>query len=246
MTSYMSLFKSAAADIALFYPALAITARQGLRWMSEAVHQMQVETGAVRCSDSFTLIPEGTVGVYPLSKCPEVIFLAEYLSSANAIPQFPAIVDWETFERRRADWYVVNSDITVVQAAPLMVTFNGSNAHIFPYAGITGSIRLDYKPALEPYDAMSPSGDWAFFGTSPENAMKTNSYPVQFRAAEESIKAFCKARMIQCIPNYEKLYPGAYAEEMGLFRDGARRIIRKNPPQDLDVRTPVSMIPGVM
>lgn len=243
MTSYMSLFQSAAADIGLFYPALAVNVRQGLRWLSEAVHTYQVETGAVRCTETFDLIPEGTEGIYPISKCPEVIFLAEYLSSDDANPQFPAIVDWETFERKKSDWYLGSRDISVIDSVPIMLSFRGATVHIFPYDGISGSIRLDFKPALTPYDPTNPVDEWAKFGKTPEGAMAVNTYPVEFRAAEEGIKAYCMGKMIKSIPNYRKAFPGEYEEQYALFRDGIRRIIRKNPPQDLDVRTRVAMGP---
>lgn len=241
----LEIYQSAFAEVGALYPHLRINTIQGLVWISEAVHQLQMETGVGSRITSWQLNPNSTDGKYVLPECPGTYDLLEYFSTGAQTSTIAHMYDYHSFEEYKngALGYGQIVDLTTY-AQPLIYTSVGCDLWIWPFTGISGSLRLHYKPDHSVYSPAA-KGEWAKYGSAPEAQMALNSLPREFSAAHLAIKRYVMARMLQSIPNWKELYYDTYAECMAEFRDGKRLIVRNNPPQAKDVPPIHRMIKGL-
>lgn len=252
---YLEMYQSATAQVGVFAPIKGITPFQGLVWISEALHELQVQTGVLRCIDVIDLDPQSDDGAYSLCDDVDVIDKVEYRglppqgSTSTPIPV--NVVDFDTFQRLQGQMgipgaysysqqypffpgFATASTLPGQQPSPFYVTrYKDCQLKLWPFQGVSGTLTCYYKSAMLPYTP-SAEGRWSTFGPEPSAAMAVNAIPREFNAALLNIKQYVMAMIISQIPGHNKLFPGKYEEYMAGFYQGAEKVEKKHPPIDLD------------
>lgn len=253
--TYLELYHLVTSEANVLIPMHGITSLTGLIWISEAMHQYQVETGVVRCVDDLTLDPDSTNGQYELSSDIDVIDKIAYYSNKNANPIPVNMADYDAFFRLQGQSVVTpitnqfqtaqsipfypsiptNAILPGLQPSPYYVTRYGDCLlYIWPFQQLSGFLRIYYKPYMMPYTPY-PTGRWQKFGHPPDGMMASEHIPREFQAAIEGIKGYCMTKVLQKIPNHTKIFPGAWQGYYQDFKDGPRKIMAKHPPMAQDI-----------
>jgi hypothetical protein len=199
-----------------------ITYAKILSYLSEARHQLQDKTNAVKCMKDIDLsVPDDPdTGEYNIGCSVRSVSMALYSSDTNdtSIPWQPMNqVPYETFEqllysgafspanRDQDRPGIPFSTFTV----PSVSVFNGK-LRIYPATEV-GSVRLKFIPHLPQYYPDDYT-DWAAFGQNPAAAMAIYGPESVFLPATEGMIAFAKFMLAESFPNeirtYGSLIPG--------------------------------------
>jgi len=271
--TYLEAYQSAAAQVGVWAPQVRITSLQGLVWVSEALHEYQIATGVARCTTDITLDATNTSGHYDLFNDIDSIEKIEYYGVSPADGGFPIpvnMVDYDTLQRLSGQQGIgLTGDFMVAQGAPFAgATFNptvpynatlpgtqASNFYaaryndcelwIYPTAGLTGILRLYYKPYMLPYTP-SAEGPWKRFGNPPDSVASTTQLPREFNAAILGIKNYVMAQITSSIAGHQRLFPGKYEEFMNRFQYGVQQILESHPIQNMDSRPTPHFAGGLM
>lgn len=188
-----------------------ITYAKILTYLSEARHQLQDKTNAVKCLDVIDL-SEGSLTEptnFQLSCSVRSVSMTEYrnIIDDDTIPWQPINqIPFEAYEQLyfSGSFTPNNQDpprITGPQfttlTVPIVSIFN-NNLRVYPFTN-TGAVRIQYIPHLPQY-APDDIVDWGIYGTSPASAMAINGPQTVFTPAIEGMISFAKVKMAMSFP----------------------------------------------
>lgn len=270
--TYMNVWQAAISDVGVFVQTLKLSSLKGLEWASEAIHQYQALTGAARCTCFIDLDAQSEDGVYDVGQDIDIIEKINYFGTNVTLTQgaIPVnLVDYDYLFKNEEGYMLPGSQGYATLTQPLLPPigfnipsqvgnsslfafsqfyasqFGKCNLLFWPFQGVSGRLRIYYKPYLLPYTP-DTVGRWNRFGDPPDTTMATEHIPREFNAGYEGIKSYVKAQIYASIPNAERLFPGKYQEMMGKFEAGIQLVLKTNPALGVNNKTQPRLIRRVM
>lgn len=243
------------------YIQMGLSALKSMVWITEALHQYQVDTGVVRCTCDLILDPDNDDGHYDLGDDIDQIDKIEFYANEGAIPSPINLTDFDSFLRLQAQVNapVVTQGFVTTQSIPYVnqqqtnavlsgtlpspyyaTRYGDCELFFMPFKDTTGFLRIYYKPYFMPYTP-SAEGRWKKFGNPPDATMRTENIPREFQAATEGIKGYAMTKILQQIPNHAKLFPGAWQSYKNDFAAGAEMIRKKHQSMSYNINPTPNM-----
>jgi len=219
VTTWKSLAEAVLMDLGRSTADSRITWAKLLTYLSEAQHELQNRTNAVKCFKSVT-IGANVDGIYNLPCSIRTCDLTEYRQNDSDIWTPILQVPFEAYQRQiytssNVNWNgISNGNRDAPPNYPpypgvICAIFN-NKLYVYP-VNTTGTIRLrviPYLPAYTPDDYT----DWASYGRDPGAMMGVEGPETVFTQGFLGMKAYCKYMLAESFPNelsvYGRLIPG--------------------------------------
>lgn len=219
MTTWKSLAESVLMDLGRSTADSRITWAKLLTYLSEARHELQNRTNAVKCFKTVN-IGSNVNGEYGLPCSIKSCAMAEYRRSESDVWTRIYEVPMEKFTDLQYANSTVgyngisNSNLDQPPAWPpypgIVVSRFSGKLHVFP-VNTEGQIRLYVVPYLPTYTPDDYT-DWASYGRDPGPMMSVEGPETVFTQGYAGMKAYCKYMLVESFPNelsvYGRLIPG--------------------------------------
>lgn len=227
MVTWWSLGNAAKGEVGITVPSDRITDRNLLHWMSEAQHNLQMESRIVKRQWQKTVVQGTTEYALPLDvKHSAISYVSIVVASGNTGGGELKAISWQEYIRRTAAGYSLPASPVLLSPATSLVGLSGvvyaynkatNNLHLYP--GIAGTITMLYVPELNPYYP-DDDGEWSDFGETPAAQMKETGPEEAMYPALGAIKAWTKCRIMQNIDGVlPKLFEMKHNQYMGEYLD---------------------------
>ncbi|MBU6231337.1 hypothetical protein KGP36_01610 [Patescibacteria group bacterium] len=197
--TYWDMWSLALTRARIVDPVHWLDVTEGMTWLSEARHELQKATNALRKSYAITLDPNSTDGSYAYPN--------DYKESMDARYQADTNLDFTPVVRCSYDWYEnyihqANNNVLVLgletypqNGARLYLAEAYGKFWLYPYAGATGTLTVRYMPFCVPY-SIGDSTNWSGYGADPTTAMKANGPEREFTDAIMGMVDYCYAQIL--------------------------------------------------
>lgn len=227
MQTWAEMSDEIASEIGGLAPHTRITKIGNLKVLSMAQHLLQKKTSAVKRFYDLQMAALQSVGYTSVSRDLGTIMRAEYaVSNANPPSAEVKVVSAETFDRIVRGEHVVGyctDDFALRKYA--------NKLWVYPFAGVTGIVRIHYLPNLTPYSP-SDTDNWPGYGTDPWLRMKQDGPEPEFNAAINGMIAYGKWKLVGRIPGARQEYRAEIQEWQAEWLSCFNDVVLDHPPAD--------------
>lgn len=231
----------ALSDVQAFAAFPSITDSVFMRLISEAVHQIQIKSHAIKKVITFEMTSLDADGSIALDKSITLPFRPTF-TPVNGQP-FPMETKGpDEFAYIKMSWGAQLWPVLQFRHPRIFCTLEQSKLSIWPFAGLLGTVNIMsyakmpvYQPSLTT-DTTSYWYDWTTANL--QIKMTTLTLPQEFDDCEEGIIAYVAARLLTFIPGWKKRFFEDYQERMLKFENCIQAAIDNAPtfPENYEPR----------
>lgn len=189
MPTYKDLADRVRTEAKELVPRATLTDRMILQWLTEAIHEYQNETNVVEKEATIDLSTQ-TTGEYPVPTDFKTMVSIRNNDNASTMPIMTVSRDHMNYLQQA--W---GTDGTI-NTGKYYVAVKQGKIVFWPYASLTGTVRVTYKPHLVPYTPDN-TVEWTGYGANPAPAMATGRPDGALAPALQGIVNYAKAMVIE-------------------------------------------------